>query len=169
MATSSCWTEKPSVEGLRENWTEEGTPYMRWELTWTGGLLRAEERRDCGQALEGFELLRGALFSLWQGLVIVLKVAPHMGCMMPSVEGLAPPMRWEFTWIGGHEMRGSRGHGKRTDGSCGRACCCRTEEGTPYAVGVHVDGGLLGAGERRDCSGQHGGCMMPSVEGLREN
>ena len=30
----------------------------------------------------------------------------------------------------------------------------RTKEGTPYAVGVHVDWGLLGAGERRDCSGQ---------------
>ena len=29
----------------------------------------------------------------------------------------------------------------------------RTEEGTPYAVGVH-DWGLLRAGERRDCSGQ---------------
>ena len=30
----------------------------------------------------------------------------------------------------------------------------RTEEGTPYAVGVRVDWGLLRAGERRDCSGQ---------------
>ena len=56
-----------------------------------GGLLRAGERTDCsGQALEaeGFELLRGALFSPWQGLVTGLKRAPHIECMMPSVEGL---------------------------------------------------------------------------------
>ena len=46
----------PSVEGQRENRTEEGTPYV------VG--LRAGERRDCsGQALEteGSEWLRGAL------------------------------------------------------------------------------------------------------------
>ena len=55
-----------------------------------GGLLRAGERTDCsGQALEaeGFELLRGALFYPWQGLVAGLKRVSHMGCMMPFVEG----------------------------------------------------------------------------------
>ena len=44
---------------------------------------RAGKRTDCscGRALEaeGFELLRGALFNLWQGLVGGLKRAPHMG------------------------------------------------------------------------------------------
>ena len=43
-----------------------------------------------------------------------MKRAPHIGCMMPSVEGLREN---------------------------------RTEQGTPYVVG-------LGAGEKRDCSGQ---------------
>ena len=44
---------------------------------------------------------------MWQGLVIVteLKRAPHLGCMIPSVQGLREK---------------------------------RTEEGTPYVVGVHV-------------------------------
>ena len=37
---------------------------------------------------EGFELLRGALLYPWQGLVAGLKRGPHMGCMMPSVEGM---------------------------------------------------------------------------------
>ena len=45
--------------------------------------LRAGKRTDCscGQALEaeGFELLRGALFYPWQGLVGGLKRAPRMG------------------------------------------------------------------------------------------
>ena len=43
-----------------------------------------------------------------EGLVAGFKRAPHMGCMMSSVEGLREN---------------------------------RTEEGTPYAVGVHVDWG----------------------------
>ena len=71
----------PSVEGLREKRTEEGTPYvvglgagersdcsgpfvqglrenqteegMWWEFTWNGGLLKAGDRRDGSeQALE---------------------------------------------------------------------------------------------------------------------
>ena len=36
----------------------------------------------------GSELLGGALFYPWKGLVAGLKRALHMGCMMPSVEGM---------------------------------------------------------------------------------
>ena len=54
------------------------------------GERQEREEIAAGQALEaeGFELLRGALFSPWQGLVTGLKRAPHIECMMPSVEGL---------------------------------------------------------------------------------
>ena len=112
----------PSVEGLRENRTEEATPYVagvhvdwgvragekrlqlasvevegqrasaggrRFGVVGLRGERQEREEIAAGQALEaeGFELLRGALFSRRQGLVTGLKRAPRMGCMMPSVEG----------------------------------------------------------------------------------
>ena len=49
------------------------------------------ERLSCrtGQgtplAVEG---AKGCPFYLWKGLVVRLKRAPHMGCMMPSVGGM---------------------------------------------------------------------------------
>ena len=58
---------------------------------------------------------------------------------------------WEFTRIGGLLRAGEGGEcmmpaveGLREN---------RTEEGTPYVVGDHVDWGVR-AGERRDCSRQ---------------
>ena len=79
-------------------WVVEGRREKRLQRASVGG---GRSRK----VLKCFELLGGALFSSWQGLVIGLKRAPHMGCMMPSVEGLREN---------------------------------RSEEGTPYAVGVHV-------------------------------
>ena len=83
---------------------------MRWEFTWTGqegfellgGFLRAGER--------SFELLRGALFNPWQGLVAGLKRAPHMGCVMPSVEGMRENslQRVELPAWKGHPICGGR-------------------------------------------------------------
>ena len=53
---------------------------------------------DCG-VVEGRREKRLQRASV-EGLVTRLKRAPHMGCMMPFVEGLRENWR-EFTWSGG--------------------------------------------------------------------
>ena len=64
----------PSVEGLRENRTEEGTPYV------VG--LGAGGKRWRQKVLNSLGVSVFHLFSPWQGLVAGLKRAPHIGCMM---------------------------------------------------------------------------------------
>ena len=73
---------------------------MWWEFTWIGGR----------------KVLNSPFFSQ-QGLVAGLQRAPHMGCMMPSVEGLRENRTEEGTphsmWWGWGQEREEIAAGKR--------------------------------------------------------